>query len=283
MAAATADDVRDPIISNNRDLRELSRECIEALARRNIPPRIFRRGTELVRIVEGTIEVLTEYRMRHELARVGTFMEESAKGRLTPYPPPLEAVRDVPAWNPPFPEILTIAHGPAFDEQGELLSEPGYHERAKVFIDRRVDLPVFQGSPADAAAWIDRELFSDFPFASSADRANAIGALLSCSARSMIRGSVPMIGVQASVHGAGKGLLVDVVTCAAFGPPGAELASYSVQEDETRKHITASLRNSPGAVKIDNVKDRIDSSVLSSVLTAQEWSDRILGKTEIVT
>ena len=68
MAAATADDVRDPIISNNRDLRELSRECIEALARRNIPPRIFRRGTELVRIVEGTIEVLTEYRMRHELA-----------------------------------------------------------------------------------------------------------------------------------------------------------------------------------------------------------------------
>ena len=222
--------------------------------------------------------------MRHELARVAAFMERSAKGTLTRCPPPLEAVRDVPAWEAlPFPEILSISHGPAFDEEGNLLQDPGYHERAKVYIDRRIDAPAFQGSPAEAAGWIDRELFSDFPFASPADRANAIASLLSCAGRAMIRGCVPMIGVQASVHGAGKGLLVDVVTSAAFGAPGAELASYSEQEDETRKHITASLRNSPGAVKIDNVKDRIDSSVLSSVLTAQEWSDRILGKTEIVT
>jgi hypothetical protein len=51
-------------------------------------------------------------------------------------------------------------------------------------------------------------------------------------------------------------------------------------EDEWRKRITATLRKSPGAILIDNLKRALISANLSSVLTLTRWEDRILGLTE---
>jgi hypothetical protein len=93
----------------------------------------------------------------------------------------MEVMRDIPARpDLPLPQILRIAHGAIFAPNGELPSKPGYHPQAKAYIDRAVEVQPFQGTAPEAAQWIYRELFSDFPFTNEADRANALGALLSC-------------------------------------------------------------------------------------------------------
>ena len=281
---APANDPRPVIVANNRDLKEISVESVTALAKGNNPPTLFKKGSELIRIVGGRVEPLSEYRLRHELARQIKYVEQTAKGAQSDCPPPLEVVRDIPAWpNLPFPEIVSILQGPFINSAGELVQAIGFHAKERVYIAQAVEVKPFEGTGKEAAEWIDRELLGDFPFKTAADRANAMGAIIVCLAREMIPGNVPLQGVDASIHGAGKGLLVDVATLPAFGPGGAELVSYSELDEEMRKRLTASLRHSPGALKIDNAKNGIDSPALASLLTTEEWTDRILGKNETVT
>ena len=49
-----------------------------------------------------------------------------------------------------------------------------------------------------------------------------------------------------------------------------------------RKKITALLLGSPAMVLLDNVNHTLDSSSLAATLTKDTWSDRVLGKSAIV-
>jgi hypothetical protein len=55
------------------------------------------------------------------------------------------------------------------------------------------------------------------------------------------------------------------------------------EEEEWRKRITATLLHGASVVIIDNVERSLDSAALASVLTAREWSDRILGLSKMTT
>ena len=109
----------------------------------------------------------------------------------------------------------------------------GYHPEAKIYIDVEVAVLDFHGSAADAAKWILAEVFGDFPFATPSDRANALAGLITCCCRSMIPSPIPLHGWEASIHGAGKGLGVDVTVQIAFGGNGAQLMNYSQEEEES--------------------------------------------------
>jgi len=54
-------------------------------------------------------------------------------------------------------------------------------------------------------------------------------------------------------------------------------------EEEWRKRITAKLQDAPAVVFVDNLRKRLDSSALASVVTSQMWEDRILGVSEMTT
>jgi hypothetical protein len=53
-------------------------------------------------------------------------------------------------------------------------------------------------------------------------------------------------------------------------------------EDEWRKRITAVLRDGAQFVLLDNLKAPLNSAHLAAVLTSDDWTDRILGKSETV-
>ena len=55
-----------------------------------------------------------------------------------------------------------------------------------------------------------------------------------------------------------------------------------VDEESWRKAITATLTTGATVVTIDNVEQPLGSASLSAVITADTWTDRILGRSEMV-
>jgi hypothetical protein len=51
-------------------------------------------------------------------------------------------------------------------------------------------------------------------------------------------------------------------------------------EESGRKRLTATLRSSPAAVTIDNLRRRLDAAAVSAAITATVWEVHMVGKTE---
>lgn len=128
------------------------------------------------------------------------------------------------------------------------------------------------------------ELLGDFPFVQEPDRAHAVSAIVLPFVREMIDGPTPLHDIEAPTPGTGKGLLAAAISTIATGR-GVEAGVLATTESEVRKMITASMAAGKGVVLLDNICQGrvIGSSALSSVLTATEWTDRLLGHSRMVT
>jgi hypothetical protein len=58
--------------------------------------------------------------------------------------------------------------------------------------------------------------------------------------------------------------------------------SFSHDDEENRKRVTAALARAQPVIFIDNIRDGIDSAVLSMALTSTVYSDRLLGQTRML-
>ncbi|WP_437605153.1 hypothetical protein WMF20_28730 [Sorangium sp. So ce834] len=61
-----------------------------------------------------------------------------------------------------------------------------------------------------------------------------------------------------------------------------EPTTLTQDEDEARKKITSILAKAQPVILLDNIRTGLDSSQLASALTAETWSDRILGQTRMI-
>jgi hypothetical protein len=126
------------------------------------------------------------------------------------------------------------------------------------------------------------EPFLEFPFVDEAGMPNTLATALTPILRFAIRGHTPLGLFDAPQAGTGKGLLAEVIALITTGRPAAMMAAPH-QEEEWRKHITALLSSGATVITIDNVENRLESASLAIALTAQEWTDRILGLSKIIT
>jgi hypothetical protein len=76
-------------------------------------------------------------------------------------------------------------------------------------------------------------------------------------------------------------LILEVISIIAIGRV-AEMKSPSGGEDEWRKMITSALREGAALILIDNIVARLKSPSLARALTSSQWSDRLLGKSELL-
>jgi hypothetical protein len=134
--------------------------------------------------------------------------------------------------------------------------------------------------PVSEAVKIIGDLFLDFPFQDQADFANAIAFLLTPFCRDIIQGPVPAAMLEAQIQGTGKTLLCEIILDVSTGGRFEQTAP-SGDEDELRKRITSLLMAGASAVVIDNC-ETVNSGTLASAITATRWTDRILGKSEMV-
>lgn len=286
------------IVVSDRELRDVTSEAIDAVTSANDPPVVFVRGTLPTRIQttdKGAhhLEPFTTASMRGRLARVANWHKEiplrNGGVRLMAVSPPLDAVYDLlslPAW--PFPSIEGVVECPAFAPNGELMTTPGYHPNAKLWVhlDHDFVVPTVDESPQDADVkkacdLLLNQLLGEFPFADVASRANVLAALLLPFVRPMIDGPTPLHLIDAPAPGTGKSLLGDAVVLPATGRP-AMVMTEGRDDEEWRKRLTAAMTQAPVFLIIDNLRRRLDSSQLSAAITATTWTDRILGKTATV-
>ena len=178
---------------------------------------------------------------------------------------------------------MAITEMPVLRPDGTILTASGYDLSTRLIYAPAPGLqvpPIPQQPTQQAAAELCRflmgELLGDFPFVGDADRANALGLLVTPIVRSAIRGQVPLALVDAPRAGTGKGLLSAMVAQIGTGRP-AGMMSAPGNEEEWRKQITANLLAGATVILIDNLEGRLVSASLSRALTAAVWRDRILG------
>lgn len=260
---------------------------------------LFRHGDRLCRLEfndAGRLvpRALTADRMRYRLSEteVATWVTLGKGGEEVPVKTgaPSDVVRNVLASpNPDLPIVTRIVEVPVIAQDGSVHSKPGYNRKSRAFLHppESLAVPTIRPRPSGrdvkrARDLIMREVFGDFPFVSDAEKAHALCLLLQPFVRDLIAGPTPLFVAESPTPGTGKTLLVDVACYPAVGGP-MKIMTAPGDEGEWRKQITSCLLESPPVIFIDNVQDSLSSAALSAALTAREWSDRRLGKSEQLT
>ena len=255
-------------------------------------PLLFRRGC-LCRLEyndnkERFLNKLNEYRCQFELSVAANFFRFDKNGKKLSVFPPIEVVKAVLATpNPPLPVLKGIASVPSFDLDGNLQQTPGYNPKTETYLEfpKGLSLQALPEFPTtkdiEEAKNLISELFYDFPFEDAPSRAIAWALALLPSVRNMIDGPTPLHGIDATTAGTGKGLLTACI-CSAFVGTNIAVMPETGSEEEMRKGLLATLMMAPQIVSFDNLKRRLESASLESVLTTGRYADRILGNSEIV-
>ncbi|GIV20063.1 MAG: hypothetical protein KatS3mg023_1814 [Armatimonadota bacterium] len=293
-------DVQDSICINDANLAAITKQAWEILAKRNHPPRLFKRGHTILRLsVEDQggrqVKVLQEVDKNiliNELSNNIFFYETRLyKGKSFNIPStPSERLAlnmlSEPAERIPLPALYRLVHAPTFDRDGNLLAVDGYH--AGVLVDMGgLKVPTVSMKPTreevQQAVGLLREMMIDFPFVSEADRAHAIALILNPFIREMIDGPTPLFLIDAPAPGTGKSKLVQCCLCPAVGA-NYTIMQYTPDATEMDKRILSFLRSGKPVAFFDNVKVTISSAPLEVVLTSYpSYSGRLLGKSETVT
>jgi hypothetical protein len=272
--------------------RDIVGQALDALILANDPPRVFVRGGELHRLVRdenarARLERMSEAALRVELERGARFLRVSGKNELS-VPAPRNVIESVGAlgeW-PRIPAVEAIVEAPVLRADGTVLDTPGYDSQTRLVYDPNPMLrtPTIKSDPPHAAVeaaleLLTRQLLVDFPFATQADQANALGLLLTPIVRHLLP-LVPLAVIDAPRAGSGKGLLGAVASRIVTGRP-APVFPAPHDDVEWGKALTALLERGSTFIFIDEV-GVLRSARLAAALTATEYVDRRLGKTEII-
>jgi hypothetical protein len=207
------------------------------------------------------------------------FPQQSAQSacesaRLGEYAPNLKTLRGV-------------THTPMLRHDGTILDTPGYDATTGILylpepglkLNRIPDRPTAEQTKE--AVELILTPIAEFPFVSEDDRATYVGLLLTPLLRSLLPPPYQLGVFTATNPGAGKTKLAKMIRTLHGGVLRGEMPRDA---DELRKTITAALMDTTGpVVAFDNLTGVVRSSVLESLLTGADWTDRYLGQNKSVT
>jgi hypothetical protein len=267
---------------HDRNPIDPARQVRDHLLGRNEPPAVFSIGPKAAAILtgKGQITPLDDADWLTYVSSQVTFTGMSKQGPVI-VAPPAAVMRMVPALMiHKLPALDGVTAAPYFDACGNLVTRDGYNPATRLIL-RKGDLvlpPVPEVPTAEDVAraryLIETEWLGDFCWAGAADRANAIGLLLTVTGRPMFP-LVPLFVIDASVSGAGKGFFVSTLCIVAMGevPQFIELPA---DKEEQRKKITTALLEGRTLIAWDEAHV-IGGHTLAMALTAEKYGDRILG------
>ena len=289
--------LRPTIVLTGRHMHEVTEDAIRAISEANDPPILFHRAGAPVRVCRdeqdrAKIQSLTEHALRGVMDRVAVWlsikiMKEGGFKEIPEYPP-ISIVRDIlgqPSDEWRLPPLVGIATSPILHLDGTIHATVGYDEVTRMYL---MPEPGFMLAPVpddpthdevEAAKDLILEIFWDFPFVDEASRWNAVGAFLTGVFRPIIDGPCPCWLLTKPQAGSGASLMQNAVYLAITGvTPPASVTPKT--KEEWSKRIMSILRGGSPLHIWDNLEGSLKSDVLASLLTAREWSDRILGVTE---
>ena len=278
---------------NDRQLSHISAECLDALEDSNDPPRLFARAGEMAAVSgdehgETRIISVSQDLVRGELTRCANFYLVTPKGQSNAFPPN-DAVKDLlarPTDELPFPPLIGLSGMPILHTDGTV-TEPGYDPVTKMIYSPAPGLvvPPIPDSPTQSdfrhAADVATEVIEEFPWTDPASFTNTLGLLLTMVVRPVIAGAVPIAVLDAPMPGTGKSLIAEMTAIIGTGSVAA-MQPAPTDEAEWKKLITSVVCSGRQLLVIDNLEHVLESSSLCAAATAESWSDRILGRTEVV-
>ncbi len=282
---------------NNRHLRDVTADTLAALEASNDPPEIFVRAGALVRVREdehGTpqIQNMDLNHVRGRADRSADFVRVTKQGETwirTSVNPPEVVIKDLlalPAW--PFPALEAVVESPILRPDGSVFGTPGYDANTRLYYRpvpnfRRPEIPAEPGkNELRAALELVNEAIGEFPYADKSSAANTLGLLVTLLIRQAIPGPVPLALVDAPQAGTGKTLLAEIVAMIGTGRAG-EMLGAPRDDEEWRKQITSKLSAGGTLIVVDNVENALYAPSLARALTSRTWTDRVLGRSEMVT
>ncbi len=287
--------VKPVITVTNVSLDELSDKSLEALISRNqLRPSLFIRSGALVRVLTDedgrpSVSPVDEDVMRLKLCRSAEYVKVTQKG-IVKTDPPRNVIRNVNAYGswPGIPPLKGVLQTPIVHPDGYINLNPGYDAKTGYYyhpVDG-FDVPKIPDNPTpedvQKAALLMVEPFKEFPYVDTASFAAVISALLSVMARNLITSPVPLLLINKPAMGTGASKLCEVVAAIATGQNMNTLPQPG-SEAEWRKAILPKLEQAPALVCLDNYEGKIDSPYFAALLTLNEWTDRILGKSAMAT
>jgi hypothetical protein len=204
------------------------------------------------------------------------------------FPPPSKLAALVLSREPTLaalPRIQVYARRPIFDEEF-VLHGPGYDPETGILVHGIDVEPAELGDvPSGELPPHLHRLLQDFCFRSGADRANAVGAMLTGSlVTHFVETGKPVFLLDGNKPNLGKTLLARTIGMVLDGLD-PELISYTSDDDEIRKAICATLREQLQSLLIfDNARNKggapISSPTIESNSMVARISIRILGVSE---
>jgi hypothetical protein len=282
------------IVTNNRQLVDITGDVLYELYRMNKPPSLFVRGGKMVRIVRDerdflVAEELEQDALRGILTRIEgiEFIKITSRGQIA-VAPPLDVVRDILKLSRyQLPPLAGIIETPVIRPDGSTLTKPGYDDKTHLFYspEPNLSIPEVPENPTreqlrDAINLITEPLI-DFPFDSEASYANAIATLITPQIRPLIDGCSPLSLFDKPQAGTGATLLTEVVSVIATGRTAPIMTALDTDE-AWRKHITSLLIRGQTIAVIDNLEGTLYTPTLAAVLTSRTWEDRVLGSSRMV-
>jgi hypothetical protein len=279
------------IIINNRPLREISADALEALLLANHPPCIFVRSGSLVRFRQNEkgrplIEPLYEAALRGRLTRVADF-QRLIQEMSVHVSPPKDVVQDILSlgtW--PLPPLEAIVETPVLKTDGTILDTAGYDALSQLIYIPSNEMQACKVPEQPARQEVEQALkllwsiLGEFPYVDASDKANALALLLTPLLRPVLR-HVPLALIDAPKQGTGKSLLAEVIALVVTGRNAAVITEAS-SEEEWSKLITSLLLEGATLISIDNVTLPLRSARLAAALTSDEWRNRLLGQSKTV-
>jgi hypothetical protein len=279
------DDGRLKVKTGDRNPVDVADDVAEHLLENNDPPRLFSMSPAAVLLREGgQLVPLDADGWLAYVARRATFtIATSRDPRIVA--PPAAVMKLIPAVViPDLPRLDGIAATPYIDRDGNVIAQDGYHPGTRLALHcGGFHIPPIADTPGDedvaqAVKLLSEDWLGDFPFATPADKANAIAILLTLTGR-VFFGLAPLFVVDASTAGSGKGLLVATISLIATGdvPHVMELPQDG---EEQRKKITSALLAGQELIMWDE-SHTIAGKTLAAILTAEHYSDRLLGTNKL--
>ncbi len=191
-----------------------------------------------------------------------------------------------PVYTDSLPPLHSVTRSPLVTETGEIITRSGYHKGTGVYVDLDDSLTGISVPDKPSAQDVENarvlleDVLYDFPWVTPADRTRALGALLTPLARPMLT-TAPMHVISAVRRSSGKGLLTDVFHLIATGETAA-VQDLPGTETEMRKVIASKLFAGAATLFLDECSSGVDSKALSALLTAESYTDRILGESRMI-
>ena len=171
------------------------------------------------------------------------------------------------------------------DGAGVELLPAGYCEQHETFVVENIALDETI-SPADAAAWLTKEVFGEFPlwkedYWRSMSTIMAMVLMPFCELLVPEGVQRPAFIVTANAEGSGKTLLVQHAICPIHGEVAVTAPPVNKESETMEKKLKALVFSGAPYIFIDNWQGEIGGAAIEGFCTARVMKDRMLGSDDV--